>query len=248
MIPWYEDDDFWRAVEPALFSTERLALAKPDVDGIAELLSLQPGARILDLCSGPGRHAIELAKRGFKVTAVDRTHFYLERAKNSAKEHGVEVEFIEEDMRRFVRLDAFDVVINLSTSFGYFEEETENRQVLNNIYNSLRIGGAVLFEMNSKEILARDFHERTWVEIGDVLLLEQRSLDKDWHWLESRWILVRDGKKEEFRWKIRLYSGSEFEEILLRAGFKEVRLCGTLDGAPYNKNARRLVAVARKGL
>lgn len=247
MKPWYENDKFWAAVEPALFSSDRLAMAKTDVDGIEKLLSPQTGAQILDLCSGPGRHAIELAKRGYKVTAVDRTHAYIEKAKKAAQGLGLEIGFIEEDMRRFVRPDAFQAVINLYTSFGYFETEAENLQVLSNIFNSLKPGGTVLFEMNAKEILARDYHERIWVEIDDILLLEQRSVDKNWKWLNSRWIMIKDGKKQEFRWKLRLYSGDEFKSLLQKTGFGDVRLYGTLDGKPYNRYAKQLVAVARKG-
>lgn len=248
MKPWYEDDDFWAVTESFLFSEDRLAAAKTDVDGAIKLLALKPSVRVLDLCCGLARHSLELARRGYKVTGVDRTRIYIERAKKSAKNQGVEPEFIQEDMRRFVRPSAFDAVINLFTSFGYFEDEPDNLQVLNNIYHSLKPGGAALFDTISKEILARDFKERDWLECGDALLLEQRSVDKDWKWFKPRWIIVKDGSKHEFRWKIRLYSGPEFKALLKRAGFKEVQLYGGLDGTPYDRNAKRLVAVARKGI
>lgn len=244
--PWYENDAFWRAVEAALFSEEKWAMAKSDVDGMVKLLSLPSGSKILDLCCGPGRHAIELARRGYKVTGVDRTHDYLKRAQKIAQENRLKVEFVKDDMRRFVRPRAFDAAINLYTSFGYFEKEEETRQVLKNIYHSLKRGGSALFEMMSKEILARDFEERTWSEFGNLLLLQHRSVDKDWQWLESRWILIRKGKRQDFAWRLRLYSGSEFKALLRSEGFQKIRLYGSLDGIPYDQDARRLVAVAHR--
>ncbi len=246
MKPWYEDDEFWSATEFFMFSAERLAAAKTEVDGALQLLSLKPGAKVLDLCCGPARHALELARRGYKVTGVDRTHSYLERAKKMAQDERLEVEFIEEDMRRFVRPSAFDAVINLFTSFGLFEDDADNQKVLDNIYRSLRPGGAALIDTISREIVMRDFKERDWVESGDGLLVEQRFVDEDWRWLKPRWIIVKDGEKKEFRWKLRLYSISEFCALLEGAGFKETRIHGSLDGRPYDRNAKRLVAVARK--
>jgi len=246
MKPWYENDEFWSASEFFMFSAERWAAAKAEVEGAIKILSLKPGARVLDLCCGPARHTIELARRGYKVTGVDRTRSYLERAKKTAQAQGLEAEFILKDMRRFVRPAAFDAVINLFTSFGFFEAEADNQNVLNNIYRSLKTGGAALFDTISREIVKRDFKERDWVESGNGLLLEQRFVDKDWRWLEPRWIIIKDGIKKEFRWKIRLYSADELRALLERAGFKEIELYGSLAGIPFDRNAKRFVAVARK--
>jgi SAM-dependent methyltransferase len=246
MTSWYENDEFWSATEFFMFSAERYAAAKTEVESAVKLLSLKPGAKVLDLCCGPARHALELARRGYKVTGVDRTRIYLERAKKSAQDQDLKIEFIQEDMRRFVRPAAFDAVINLFTSFGFFEAEADNRQVLDNIYRSLKPGGSALFDTVSREIVKRDFKERDWVESGDGLLLEQRFVDKAWRWFEPRWIIIKDGKKKEFRWKIRLYSGDELRALLQKAGFKEVKLHGSLAGLPYDRKAKRLVAVARK--
>lgn len=246
MKPWYENDDFWSVTEFFMFSADRFAAAKGEVDGVIKLLSLEPGAKVLDLCCGPARHTIELARRGYQVTGVDRTRVYLERAKKSAKDQGLQVEFIQEDMRHFVRPAAFDAVINLFTSFGFFEDEADNQQVLNNIYDSVKPGGTALIDTVSREIVGRDFKERDWIESGGGLLLEQRFVDKDWRWLEPRWIIVKDGIKKEFRWKIRLYSGEEFMALLQGAGFREVQFYGSLSGTPYDRNAKRMVAVARK--
>ena len=86
---------------------------------IVSLLKIDPGASILDLCCGPGRHSLELSRRGFSLTGVDRTKSYLEKARKQAETEGLKVEFIQEDMRSFCKSNTFDVVINLFTSsFG----------------------------------------------------------------------------------------------------------------------------------
>src|SRR5881628_13799 len=76
MKPWHEQDEFWEAFGPTLFSERHWSTAPVEVDGIISLLRLQPGMSIVDLCCGPGRHSLEFARRGFQVTAVDRTTRY----------------------------------------------------------------------------------------------------------------------------------------------------------------------------
>src|SRR5260370_1959594 len=68
MVPWFEDEDFWTAFRPFLFSGERVEHARDDVEKLIGLLALSPGASMLDLCCGIGRHTFEFARRGFAVT------------------------------------------------------------------------------------------------------------------------------------------------------------------------------------
>lgn len=245
MDPWYENDEFWTIIEPALFDPERLETARGEVEGVLGLLGLQPGARVLDLCCGPGRHAVELARKGFTVVGVDRNPRYLERAGRAAGEAGVEVELVEEDMRSFVRPGAFDAAISLYTSFGYFEDEDENVKVARNVRRSLREGGAALLDVLGKETLALGFEERRWSEHGGAHLLQESRPVDDWSRVESRWVLVRDGRERAFTIRIRLYAATELKALLLGVGFSRVEVYGSVAGAPYDHKAERLVAVAR---
>jgi len=241
--PWHEQDDFWETVSPM---QQRWADTPAEVDNLIALLEIAPGAHILDLCCGVGRHSLELARRGFRVTGVDRTLAYLRRAAEQADTEGLEIEFVEEDMRTFCRPDAFDVVINLFTSFGYFEDPDDDRHVVANVYRSLRSGGAFLVEMKGKEVLARVFQERDWDEEDGLLVLQERELSQDWSWIENRWILLKDDSRTELRTGHRLYSAAELTSLLTECGFARAGACGGLDGSPYDQTAKRLAVVAHK--
>src|SRR5512137_20331 len=106
--PWFEDDAFWAAFRPSMFSEERWQMAAGEAEPLAKLLELKPGARVLDLCCGPGRFSIELARRGYRVAGVDRTVLYLNEAIKRARRQKLDVEFVRSDMRQFVRPGAFD--------------------------------------------------------------------------------------------------------------------------------------------
>jgi SAM-dependent methyltransferase len=241
---WHEDDAFWESLAPAFGAPERARMAATEAAAIVGLLGLQSGAQVLDLGAGTGAHAIELARRGMAVSGVDRTKSFLARARKSAAEALVTVEWIEDDMRRFVRQGGFDAIVNLCTSFGFFDDEGDDLQVARNARSSLKPGGAALFEMIGKEIVSSSFRDRYWIEVDGALFLEERKVSRDWEWLESRWLIV-DSERREFRVRHRLYSGSELRALLFEAGFSKVDLFGSFDGAAYDRSARRLVAIAR---
>jgi len=246
MESWHESDEFWETIAPMLFDEQRLAATPLEVDLVTARLNLDPRAAVLDLCCGPGRHSLELARCGFQVTGVDRTAAYLEKARGIADEEGLEVKFLEADMREFVRAGVFDAAIMMYTSFGYFEDPDENRQVLVNVCRSLRDGGALLIEMMGKEVLARIFQPQGWHEQDDVLFLQERKLSKDWSWIDNRWILIRGQERVEFNISHWLYSAAELSALLKESGFQSVEFFGDLEGVPYDQDAKRLIAVARK--
>jgi SAM-dependent methyltransferase len=246
MKTWHEDNAFWTTMAPEMFTEARWAAAPEEVGHVVELLQIEPPARVLDLCCGPGRHSLELARRGFRVTGVDRTAAYLQRARQGARAERLKVEFVKADMRRFRRREGFDAAVNLFTAFGYFEDPEDDRAVLKNVHASLKEGARLVIEMMGKEILARVFRERDWHQSNGAYFLEERRVCKDWTWIENRWILLKGGRKKEFRVCHRLYSAAELGALLKDCGFSEVKAYGDLAGAPYDHQARRLVVVARK--
>jgi len=154
---WHQDEEFWSAFQEFIFPAEQIEQATEQVDQLLELIDIEPDAPVLDIPCGVGRHAIELAERGFEVTGVDTTDPYLETARERADEESVEIEFLQADMREFRRLESFDAVINLYTSFGYFADRADDERTAQNFYDSLRPGGALVMSVTSKEIIAGKF-------------------------------------------------------------------------------------------
>jgi SAM-dependent methyltransferase len=230
-----------------MFGEQALAAAPADIEATVALLGIEPGARVLDLCCGVGRHSIELARLGFQVTAVDRTQAYLDQAAARAEAERLAIEFVCADMRAFCREQAFDAVVNLYTSFGYFEDMEDDRRVVRNVRRSLVPGGAFVIEMMGKEVLARVFQARDWVELDDgTLMLQERTMTQDWSWMVNRWIFIADGVRTEYPLCHRIYSAAELKRLLAECGFAEMNAYGDLGGAPYDPTARRLVVAARK--
>ena len=177
---------------------------------------------------------------------MDRTRYHLDTARAAAEAEGLEVDFVQADAREFARPEGFDLGVNLFTSFGYFEDPAEDRQVARNLHDCLRPGGQLVMEMMGKEVLARIFQPRGWEEENGVLLLQERQVTQDWGWIENRWIAICDGRTREYRVNHRVYSAVELKHLLHDVGFVSARAYGSLAGELYDHTARRLVVVATR--
>ena len=246
MPDWFEDEGFWDGIYPFMFSKRKFHIAEDEARSVLDLAGLEEDD-ILDLACGPGRHATALANKGFRVTGVDLSSFLLERAKNLAQAEGVKVEWIREDMRRFVRPEAFDLVLSMFTSFGYFDDRRDDITVLQKIHQNLRPGGALVMDVMSKEWLAREFTPTTSEELADGRrLIRQHEIVDDWSRVKNHWTVIDGGRTKTLNFQHAIYSGVELRDRLLEVGFTDVQLFGGLDRRAYDLDATRLVAVARK--
>jgi SAM-dependent methyltransferase len=243
---WFDSERYWRATFPFMFPEKTFGGAAETVRK-ALMLARVEGKSALDLCCGPGRCSIALAEQGFTVTGVDRTKYLLEKARERARTAGARIEWIAQDMRDFVRPDAFDFALSVYTSFGYFEDRNEDARVLANVFASLRPGGAFLLDVMGREVLAKSFLPSSADTFPDgSTLVEQRQILDDWTRIRSKWTIIRNGKTQSFTLQLNLYSGQELREKMQHAGFVDIQLYGSIDGIPYGPDAKRLVAVGRK--
>jgi SAM-dependent methyltransferase len=240
---WFANEALWEALYPLLFSAQRFAAGESESAAIARLAGLHRG-RLLDLACGPGRHAIAFAKAGFEVTGVDRSRFLLSKAAGTQ----AKVEWVNEDMRSFAREGEFDLAICMLSSFGYFEEDADNRRVLENAYRSLRSHGCLVLDVVGKEVLARIFQPTAADTVPGVgtYFSERRWVDA-FTKLENDWTIVSEAKEaKRYRMRHWVYSARELELMLRDAGFTGVRFCGSLSGEPYAPGANRLIALATR--
>jgi SAM-dependent methyltransferase len=246
MTEWFAEESFWETFYDIMFPEARFDASGEQVEQIQALTNFE-GRDVLDLCCGPGRLSVLLAKRGFSVTGVDLSPFLLGKARQRADADGAVVEWVEEDMRNFVRPGAFDLVINAFTSFGYFDDKTEDVRVLRNVFESLRDEGVLVIEILGKEYLAKVFQPTVSMTTEDgSVWIQRHEIFDDWSRIRNEWILVQGERARSFEFHHTVYSAQELKDRLREAGFAETRAYGGLDGSEYGPDANRLVLVATK--
>ncbi|KPL00175.1 MAG: hypothetical protein AMJ91_05260 [candidate division Zixibacteria bacterium SM23_73_3] len=243
---WFDDDAFWQELYPFMFPEQRFAATPQEIEKALALTNPR-GKAALDLCCGPGRCSIALAQLGFEVTGVDRTKYLLDRARAKARAAKVKIQWVQADMRDFVRAEAFDLTLSMFTSFGYFDDKHEDVQVLGNILTSLKPGGVFLIDVMGKERLAKILQPTTSDVLPDgTRLVERHEIFDDWTRIRNEWILIRKGRAKSFRFHHTIYSGQELKDRMQQVGFADVKLFGNLDGDEYGPDAHRLIALGRK--
>lgn len=246
---WYDGffEAEWLDYVSAADDVER---TRSEVDFALERLGLEPGARVLDLACGRGRHSVELARRGFRVTGVDLSPRSLELARAAAREAEVELELVHSDMREIGYASEFDAAINLFTAFGYLEDEADDLLVLERVARALVPGGSFLLDTLNPLWLARGFRPREWQRFEDgTVMLEERFYDPLRGRSDGIWTFVRpDGTRSELRHSLRLYTPAELAGMFRAAGLAVEGAWGGLDGSPlgFESEGHRVVLLGRK--
>jgi SAM-dependent methyltransferase len=244
--PWcvdFFDGDYLRIFLPVLPEGRTEA----EVEAVVERLDLAPGARLLDLCCGQGRHAVPLAQLGYRVTGLDLSRPLLDRAAALAADHGQRVGLVQADMRRLPFADAsFDAVLNLFNAFGYLEDDAQDELVLGEVARVLRPGGRFLQELANREALVRGWHDSDVTRTGDgLVVLQERTLNLRSGRERVRYTLLDpDGRRTTREHAMRLYALTELEAMLGRAGLELLAVHGDLDGGPLELDSSFLVTLS----
>ncbi|MEH2227651.1 class I SAM-dependent methyltransferase [Nostoc sp.] len=215
-----------------------------EVDLICRLLDLQSGMNILDLACGHGRIANQLAARGYDVTGLDATAFFLDKAKQDAASKGIKVEYLQGDMRSLPFSDRFNYIINCFTAFGYFDDD-ENRSVLTEAYRALKVGGKLLIDIYNFSRVLQEFTPELVTEREGNYMLARTRYDALTNRTYTERIIIRDGQVRRGQYFVRNFTFPEIRDWLLQTGFSEVEGYG-YDGESFALDSRRMIVVASK--
>jgi SAM-dependent methyltransferase len=224
-----------------LLTPERTAA---EVDLIWKLLRLEAGLELLDLACGHRRIANPLAERGVRVTGLDATPYFLELARADAAERGVDVEYVEGDMRSLPWTERFDRVLNWFTSFGYFGDD-DNRRVLAEAQKVLKPDGLLAVEVNHRDALLPRYMEETVLERDGDQMIDRHRFDFETSRSHDERTIIRGGKERTFQFSVRMLIAAELRDWMLAAGFREAHAFGE-NGEPLTLEHRRMTVVAQK--
>ncbi len=194
---------------------------------ICDILQPSKDAYVLDLACGQGRHSLEFARRGFKnIEGLDRSHYLIQRARSVAKSEGLRVRFLEGDARKISRPnDAFDFVMLLGNSFGYFENIHDDLKLLREVFRVLKPWGKLIIDVADGDYLKENFQPRSWEWIDkNHYVCRERSLSADGGRLISREVIahVNKGVLADQFYAERIYTRDDLKKLLETAGLSRI--------------------------
>ena len=239
----YFDAGYLREYQPLFDLTEdRVQVAR-----LMDLLGLPAGARVLDLACGQGRHAHLLAEAGFDVDGLDLSAHLLAVARKRGT--GPRLRYTRGDMRRLPPRwsGRFDAVVNLFTSFGFFDDPRDDGQVLRECARVLVPGGRMVWQGGSRDGVMAKFLEADWWPTADgTIVAQDREFDplSGFLTIHSTW---QRGRRTEHRsHRIRLYTATRLAELMLDAGLVVEQAWESFTDAPLTRQSSEMLLIARK--
>ena len=224
-----------------LYNNRNIHEAEFFLTNLLDKININKNCRFLDVACGKGRHAIFINKQGYYVEGIDLSKESITYAKKFSND---KLKFTIHDMRLPYKLNEFDVLINLFTSFGYFDNKTDNLKAIQAMSKNVKYGGKFILDfMNTKKVINElVLSEEKTVENIDFQI--RRSIQNGYIVKDIRF---KDKKLYHFQEKVQALTLTDFKEIFEKSGLKIMNLWGDYFLNDFNAiNSPRLIILAQK--
>ncbi|RXZ84640.1 class I SAM-dependent methyltransferase [Paenibacillaceae bacterium] len=217
-----------------------------EVVNMTRWLQVEKGVKVLDVGCGMGRHALSLAGLGCEVTGIDLSEALLQEAR--AHDSEKKVKWVRGDMRKLPFEDgSFEATVNLFTSFGYFDLDADNQQVLHELHRVLQPGGRFLIDFLNPDYVRSTLvpeSSRVDTETGWGIK-ESRAIDKN---TVRKNIVITPQEKPQRHYseQVRLYDLAWFQTAFNKAGLEMTALYGDYDGSDYSASSKRMIMSGKR--
>ena len=258
-MPIEVDPDWWKTLFDDVYlltdarSVGDESLTRLEVDVVCELLPMDAGHKILDLCGGQGRHSFELCKRGFEAcTLVDYSRSLTDVARKMALKNRYPLKVVRCDARRIdLGPGQYNHVLIMGNSLGYIQQPDADKKIISEAYRVLQPGGWLLVDVTDGAAVKKSFNPNAWHEVGDdTVVCRQRELRENTVCAREMVISKKDGMVRDRNYAVRLYEPQTLSYLLETIGFRQIKI--HTDFSPhrfegdYGFMNRRMLAVGRK--
>ena len=214
------------------------------IDNLIKRLNLVTPSKLIDIACGKGRHATYFNTKGFDVTGVDLSPNSIEHAiRQSIKKKNLS--FKVHDMRELYKANHFDVATNLFTSFGYFEDETDEQKAINSISQSLKANGLLIIDFMNVNKVVDNLVVKEQKIIQSITFNIKRKVED--HYIIKDIEILDSNKKYEFQEKVKALNLDRFTTFVNEAGLKIIDIFGNYSLDRFDtKKSNRLILICKK--
>ncbi|MBL4715372.1 MAG: methyltransferase domain-containing protein [Bacteroidia bacterium] len=215
--------------------------AKQFIDNLINYYSISAGEKVLDLACGKGRHSVYLNQKGLDVVGVDLSNKSIAHAKRN---ENPTLKFQVHDMRETLRENTFDYVLSFFTSFGYFDDQEDDRKVINSVYDSLTVDGYYVIDFMNTNRIIKSFKESELKEIDTIKFEITRSVNNGF--ITKQINFDHKAQDYQFEEKVRAYKLVDFE-LIFDNKFKIINTFGNYELQDFDEDtSNRLIIIAQK--
>lgn len=214
-----------------LYSNRDYTEAENFITKLTAELELPQSAKIIDLACGKGRHSVFLNKLGYDVLGLDLSRQSIEHNKQFENQTLI---FDVHDMRNPIDHDPVDAVFNLFTSFGYFDNEEDDKNVFKSVCNALKKDGYFVLDYLNEEFVRNTLVPETTITRGEIDFKISKKIE-DRHIIKN----IRfeaDGKSHHFFEKVKLHTLETIKNYAEEGGFERVKIWGNYQLNDFDKD------------
>ena len=212
------------------------------IENLITKLQIKKGSKLIDIACGKGRHAKYFNQKGMDVVGVDLSPNSINTAK---KDENKSLKFSVHDMREIYKENTFNIVTNLFTSFGYFEDNKDEQKAINAMSSNLKKEGLLIIDfMNVKKVIT-NLVPKEQKTIDNIIFNITRKVENG-HIIKD--IEIIDGtEKQHFQEKVKAITLADYSEFISTAGLKIIDIFGNYKLDSFEDNiADRLILICKK--
>jgi 2-polyprenyl-3-methyl-5-hydroxy-6-metoxy-1,4-benzoquinol methylase len=234
---WFSSDEYLR-----VYSHRNIEDAENILDLILDNVNIPQNANILDAACGAGRHSIILAGKGYNVTAFDLSRNLLKIGAANSINGNITVDFLCADIRKIHFKKSFNLVLNMFTSFGYFQSDEENFLFFNNVKMMMKEDGFLVLDYINPSYLKENLVTESVKTFDDKSIVEKRKISDDFV-VKDIEIKYKDVTKI-FNETVKLYNYQNIVKKFEKIGFKIFKVFGNYKGESFSElNSERIIII-----
>jgi len=224
-----------------LYKNRNYFEAENFINQLIDFLNPKKGSIFLDIACGKGRHSKFIHNKGYKVVGFDLSRQSISYAKKFKK---IGLEFYTHDMRENFKTDYFDYALNLFTSFGYFDNKSDELKALKSSANNLKPKGTLVIDFLNKEQVISNLIPCETKKIENIQFLISKRIENNQ--VIKNIDFEDNGKKYSFQESVKLLGIKDFEWYLNEVGLKITHTFGSYNLDEYSDKSQRLIIIAEK--
>ncbi|MBH75585.1 MAG: SAM-dependent methyltransferase [Flavobacteriales bacterium] len=240
MTSWYKnwfDSKYYHI----LYNKRNHDEAELFINNLLKFLSPTKKSYFLDLCCGKGRHSILLNKMGYRVDGIDLSKNSIKQALREKKNN---LNFFVRDMRLIREQNKYNFILNLFTSFGYFNDSKDNHLVINGVSKALKKNGIFIIDFLNIEKTLKDLNKSETIKINEINFYIKRW--SDLNFLYKKIEFKEKNKKFEFTERIQLLNKEQIVNLCSKSNLKNMSIFGDYQLNDFNENSERLILLFKK--
>tara|TARA_B100000963_G_scaffold70118_1_gene58459 strand:+ start:8679 stop:9401 length:723 start_codon:yes stop_codon:yes gene_type:complete len=215
--------------------------AESFLNNLLEYLKPHKSHKFLDVACGKGRHAIFINKKGFNIEGIDLSKESIDYASQFSNHN---LSFKVHDMRSTFKKEEFDFLLNIFTSFGYFDEPSDNIKAIKAMADNIKKGGKVVLDFLNAKKVVNELLENESKTVDNIQFTIKRSF-KNGFILKDIYFI--DKQQFHFQEKVQALSLSDFKDLFEKSGLKIINLWGDYSLNDFNViHSPRLIILAQK--